>query len=64
MSLQNIPQNTPQILVSFFINLHTISKTVGDEKILKKYPHFTATDYITEDRAADIILGNIDCLTN
>lgn len=37
MSLQNIPQNTPQILVSFFINLHTISKTVGDEKILKKY---------------------------
>jgi hypothetical protein len=29
---------------------------VGTEKILKKYPHFTETDYITEDRAVDIIL--------
>ena len=37
---------------------------VGTEKILKKYPHFTEADYITEDRAADIILGNIDCLAN
>lgn len=37
---------------------------VGTEKILKKYPYFTEADYITEDRAADIILGSIDCLTN
>jgi hypothetical protein len=29
---------------------------VGTEKILKKYPHFTESDYITEDRAVDIIL--------
>lgn len=29
---------------------------VGTDKILKKYPHFTATDYITEDQAVDIIL--------
>lgn len=30
---------------------------VGTEKILKKYPHFTKSDYITEDQAADIILA-------
>jgi hypothetical protein len=30
---------------------------VGTEKILKKYPHFTPTDYITEDQASDIILS-------
>lgn len=30
---------------------------VGTEKILKKYPHFTTVDYITEDQAADIILS-------
>ena len=30
---------------------------VGTEKILKKYPHFTEADYITEDQAADIILS-------
>jgi hypothetical protein len=30
---------------------------VGTEKILKKYPHFTTTDYITEDQAANIILS-------
>ena len=30
---------------------------VGTEKILKKYPHFTSTDYITEDQAVDIILS-------
>jgi hypothetical protein len=30
---------------------------VGTEKILKKYPHFTPLDYITEDRAVDIILS-------
>jgi hypothetical protein len=30
---------------------------VGTEKILKKYPHFTKTDYITEDQAVDIILS-------
>lgn len=30
---------------------------VGTEKILKKYPHFTHRDYITEDQAADIILA-------
>jgi hypothetical protein len=30
---------------------------VGTEKILSKYPHFTETDYITEDQAADIILS-------
>jgi hypothetical protein len=29
---------------------------VGTEKILKKYPHFTKDDYISEDQAADIIL--------
>ena len=29
---------------------------VGTEKILKKYPHFTESDYITEDQAVDIIL--------
>lgn len=30
---------------------------VGTEKILKKYPHFIETDYITEDQAVDIILS-------
>lgn len=30
---------------------------VGTEKILKKYPHFTKADYITEDQAAKIILS-------
>jgi hypothetical protein len=30
---------------------------VGTEKILKKYPHFTESDYITESQAADIILS-------
>lgn len=30
---------------------------VGTEKILKKYPHFTAADYITEEQAVDIILS-------
>jgi hypothetical protein len=30
---------------------------VGTEKILKKYPHFTKDDYITEDQAVDIILS-------
>lgn len=30
---------------------------VGTEKILKKYPHFTKNDYITEDEAANIILS-------
>jgi hypothetical protein len=30
---------------------------VGTEKILKKYPHFTDKDYITEDQAVDIILS-------
>lgn len=30
---------------------------VGTEKILKKYPHFTAKDYITEEQASDIILS-------
>jgi hypothetical protein len=30
---------------------------VGTEKILKKYPHFTLTDYITEDQAVDILLS-------
>lgn len=30
---------------------------VGTEKILKKYPHFTEQDYITEDQAVDIILS-------
>lgn len=30
---------------------------VGTEKILKKYPHFKPGDYITEDRAVDIILS-------
>jgi hypothetical protein len=30
---------------------------VGTEKILKKYPNFTESDYITEDQAADIILA-------
>jgi hypothetical protein len=30
---------------------------VGTEDILKKYPHFTEKDYITLDRACDIILS-------
>jgi hypothetical protein len=30
---------------------------VGTEKILKKYPHFTSSDYISVDAAANIILG-------
>lgn len=30
---------------------------VGTEKILKKYPHFTKSDYITEDQAVAIILS-------
>ena len=30
---------------------------VGTEKILKKYPHFTSSDYISEDAAVDIILS-------
>ena len=30
---------------------------VGTEKILKKYPHFTTMDYITEDQAVNIILS-------
>lgn len=30
---------------------------VGTEKILKKYPYFKPGDYITEDRAVDIILS-------
>jgi hypothetical protein len=30
---------------------------VGTESILRKYPHFTSTDYITEDQAVDIILS-------
>lgn len=30
---------------------------VGTEKILKKYPHFTESDYITENQAVDIILS-------
>jgi len=30
---------------------------VGTEKILKKYPHFKSGDYISEDRAVDIILS-------
>lgn len=30
---------------------------VGTEKILKKYPHFTKADYITEEQAVDIILS-------
>jgi short-subunit dehydrogenase len=30
---------------------------VGTEKILRKYPHFTPNDYITEDAAVDIILS-------
>lgn len=30
---------------------------VGTEKILKKYPHFTESDYITEQQAVDIILS-------
>lgn len=30
---------------------------VGTEKILRKYPHFTSSDYITEDQAVDIILS-------
>ena len=30
---------------------------VGTEGILKKYPHFTEQDYITEDQAVDIILS-------
>ena len=30
---------------------------VGTASILKKYPHFTEKDYITEDQAVDIILS-------
>lgn len=30
---------------------------VGTEKILKKYPAFTSSDYITENQAVDIILS-------
>jgi hypothetical protein len=30
---------------------------VGTEKILKKYPNFTKSDYITEDKAVEIILS-------
>jgi hypothetical protein len=30
---------------------------VGTDKILKKYPHFTESDYITENKAVDIILS-------
>ena len=30
---------------------------VGTESILKKYPHFTEKDYITEDQAVDLILS-------
>jgi len=30
---------------------------VGTEKILAKYPHFTASDYITVEQATDIILS-------
>lgn len=30
---------------------------VGTEKILKKYPHFTDDDYISLDKACDIILS-------
>lgn len=30
---------------------------VGTEYILKKYPHFTPADYISEDAAVDIILS-------
>ena len=30
---------------------------VGTADILKKYPHFTEQDYITEDQAVDIILS-------
>lgn len=30
---------------------------VGTDNILKKYPHFTENDYITEDQAVDIILS-------
>jgi hypothetical protein len=30
---------------------------VGTESIIKKYPHFTGQDYITEDQAVDIILS-------
>lgn len=30
---------------------------VGTDKILKKYPHFTESDYITENQAVDIILS-------
>lgn len=29
---------------------------VGTEKIIKKYPHFTKFDFISEDQAVDIIL--------
>jgi TetR/AcrR family transcriptional repressor of nem operon len=36
-SLTHIPQNASKILVSSFVSLHTISKTLGDEKILKTY---------------------------
>jgi hypothetical protein len=30
---------------------------VGTKKILAKYPHFTESDYITEEQAADKILS-------
>lgn len=30
---------------------------VGTDRILSKYPHFTASDYITVDRACEIILS-------
>lgn len=30
---------------------------VGTDAILKKYPHFTVADYITEDAAVDILLS-------
>jgi hypothetical protein len=30
---------------------------VGTKKILAKYPHFTESDYITEEQAADMILS-------
>jgi hypothetical protein len=31
---------------------------VGTERILERYPHFTEKDYITLDRAVDIILSD------
>ena len=30
---------------------------VGTEEIIRKYPHFTTSDYITVDQAVDIILS-------